>query len=59
MGLLDRISRALFSRPPEHAKQLQRNDPCWCGSGKKYKRCHYDSDRKYYASRGNSCRPSS
>lgn len=19
---------------------LQRNDPCWCGSGKKYKRCH-------------------
>lgn len=21
-----------------------RNDPCWCGSGKKYKRCHMDSD---------------
>src|SRR6476469_2307454 len=21
-------------------KNLQRNDPCWCGSGKKYKRCH-------------------
>ncbi|MDP2860948.1 MAG: preprotein translocase subunit SecA [bacterium] len=20
-----------------------RNDPCWCGSGKKYKRCHYPS----------------
>jgi uncharacterized protein YecA (UPF0149 family) len=19
---------------------LGRNDPCWCGSGKKYKRCH-------------------
>lgn len=19
-----------------------RNDPCWCGSGKKYKRCHVD-----------------
>jgi hypothetical protein len=18
---------------------LQRNDPCWCGSGKKYKKC--------------------
>ena len=18
-----------------------RNDPCWCGSGKKWKRCHY------------------
>jgi len=20
--------------------QLGRNDPCWCGSGKKFKRCH-------------------
>ncbi|MBV8236203.1 MAG: SEC-C domain-containing protein, partial [Acidimicrobiia bacterium] len=25
----------------EHEK-LGRNDPCWCGSGKKYKRCHGD-----------------
>ena len=24
----------------QHAK-LGRNDPCWCGSGKKYKKCHY------------------
>jgi len=23
----------------EHDK-LGRNDPCWCGSGKKYKKCH-------------------
>ena len=22
-------------------KKLGRNDPCWCGSGKKYKFCHY------------------
>jgi preprotein translocase subunit SecA len=22
------------------AEQLGRNDPCWCGSGKKYKKCH-------------------
>jgi len=22
-------------------KKIGRNDPCWCGSGKKYKRCHY------------------
>jgi len=21
-------------------KKLGRNDPCWCGSGKKYKKCH-------------------
>ncbi len=22
-------------------QKLGRNDPCWCGSGKKYKRCHW------------------
>ncbi len=22
------------------ARKIGRNDPCWCGSGKKYKRCH-------------------
>lgn len=22
-------------------KKVGRNDPCWCGSGKKYKKCHY------------------
>jgi preprotein translocase subunit SecA len=26
-------------RASEHEK-LGRNDPCWCGSGKKYKKCH-------------------
>ena len=25
-------------------KKLGRNDPCWCGSGKKYKKCHCDFD---------------
>jgi preprotein translocase subunit SecA len=25
--------------------QLGRNDPCWCGSGKKYKNCHMKSDQ--------------
>lgn len=24
--------------------KLSRNDPCWCGSGKKYKHCHFKSD---------------
>ena len=23
---------------------MKRNDPCWCGSGKKYKKCHMDFD---------------
>ncbi|GIV68414.1 preprotein translocase subunit SecA [Caldilinea sp.] len=26
-------------------QQLGRNDPCWCGSGKKYKNCHMKSDQ--------------
>ncbi len=26
-------------QPPEGVK-VGRNDPCWCGSGKKFKRCH-------------------
>ncbi len=25
--------------------KLSRNDPCWCGSGKKYKHCHLKQDR--------------
>ncbi len=27
-------------------KKLGRNDPCWCGCGKKYKACHEEFDRK-------------
>ena len=25
---------------------LSRNEPCWCGSGKKYKKCHIDTESK-------------
>jgi len=28
-----------------NTRKLGRNDPCWCGSGKKYKHCHYKEDR--------------
>jgi preprotein translocase subunit SecA len=24
----------------DREKNVGRNDPCWCGSGKKFKRCH-------------------
>lgn len=27
-------------------KKIERNDPCWCGSGKKYKTCHMRTDEK-------------
>ena len=27
-------------RRVDETDQIGRNDPCWCGSGKKYKKCH-------------------
>jgi hypothetical protein len=35
--------------PPEPVQRKHtpgRNDPCWCGSGKKYKKCHLDADER-------------
>jgi len=29
---------------PITKKQIGRNDPCWCGSGKKFKKCHYPQE---------------
>ena len=47
MGLLDSIVK-IFS--PEDssgiARNLGRNEICWCGSGKKYNRCHLEDDEK-------------
>ena len=31
-------------QPVRSGKTIGRNDPCWCGSGKKYKQCHMRSD---------------
>lgn len=28
--------------------KIERNDPCWCGSGKKYKTCHMAMDNKIH-----------
>lgn len=28
--------------------KIERNDPCWCGSGKKYKKCHMMFDSKIH-----------
>jgi hypothetical protein len=32
------------SRTVKKSRDLGRNDPCWCGSGRKYKRCHLAAD---------------
>ncbi|MBN1296568.1 SEC-C domain-containing protein [bacterium] len=39
-------------KPPKQAVRLNRNDPCWCGSGKKYKKCHHESDQNYFMKMG-------
>ncbi len=33
-------------RPHVSRDKPGRNDPCWCGSGKKYKHCHMRSDQR-------------
>lgn len=33
-------------RRQNNIMKLNRNDPCWCGSGRKYKQCHEPMDRK-------------
>ena len=30
----------------QHLNEIGRNDPCWCGSGKKYKYCHLRDDQE-------------
>lgn len=30
-------------------RTLGRNDECWCGSGRKYKKCHYELDQRLQA----------
>jgi hypothetical protein len=39
-----RLERLMQSGGPPQRKP-GRNEGCWCGSGKKYKRCHWDADR--------------
>ena len=39
--------------PPMSAKTMSRNAPCWCGSSKKYKQCHFEKDREYFTAKLN------
>lgn len=42
-GVLNLIGTEPQTRPtPMPSPKLGRNDPCWCGSGKKYKVCHLE-----------------
>jgi len=33
------------AEPVRKERSLGRNAPCWCGSGKKYKKCHFKQDQ--------------
>ncbi|MEA2228067.1 MAG: preprotein translocase subunit SecA, partial [Solirubrobacteraceae bacterium] len=36
----EEVAPPVQQRRVEAAEQIGRNDPCWCGSGKKFKKCH-------------------
>jgi preprotein translocase subunit SecA len=36
----NRGEEAAVPAPRQNGRKIGRNDPCYCGSGKKYKRCH-------------------
>ncbi|MDA8089346.1 MAG: SEC-C metal-binding domain-containing protein [Nitrospiraceae bacterium] len=50
MGLLENLKNFFFNADEEAARpETGRNEPCWCGSGRKYKKCHLADDEKKLA----------
>jgi hypothetical protein len=50
MGLIGAFKKAVcVGDPVKPVDKLGRNDPCWCGSGKKYRRCHMEFDNRRYS----------
>jgi uncharacterized protein YecA (UPF0149 family) len=49
-----KILERFFSNKPNEQKKGDRgrNEICWCGSGKKYKRCHLEEDAHKSRMRG-------
>jgi hypothetical protein len=47
MGFFEKLG-SLFNGKDEILPQVRpgRNEPCWCGSNKKYKKCHEPADEK-------------
>ncbi len=39
-GTTNRGEESAANQPLQNKKKIGANDPCWCGSGKKFKRCH-------------------
>jgi preprotein translocase subunit SecA len=40
-AIASKAKQTLNSKPIVNQTTISRNDPCWCGSGKKWKKCHY------------------
>jgi len=60
MSLFEKIADAFRSQSRSvPGSAPARNEPCWCGSGQKYKRCHLDADRLKAQARRTSCRTTS
>jgi uncharacterized protein YchJ len=54
------VIRKIFGNGVQRpSQQLSRNDECWCGSGKKYKRCHLDKDMARDRLKADACRTGS
>jgi preprotein translocase subunit SecA len=39
-AVADDVPQVVQQRRVDEVEQIGRNDPCWCGSGKKFKKCH-------------------
>ncbi|GMT47695.1 MAG: hypothetical protein IEMM0007_1261 [bacterium] len=46
MGIFEKIASFFNGKTEEPGPGLGRNDICWCGSEKKYKKCHLEKDDK-------------
>lgn len=47
MGMLEKIVNLFMSDDKTvPVRELGRNEACWCGSGKKYKKCHLHPDQE-------------
>jgi uncharacterized protein YecA (UPF0149 family) len=56
MGLIQTFLDFLNGEKNEaQGKDIGRNDLCWCGSGRKYKKCHLIEDDEKKAKKNSAC----
>ncbi|MEJ2314082.1 MAG: SEC-C metal-binding domain-containing protein [Nitrospirota bacterium] len=46
MGFIKDLLNRFVSDDEQSFRAPGRNEPCWCGSGVKYKKCHLEEDAK-------------